>query len=199
MQEKAYIAEGKCWDDSDNDDEDTKYANLALMATQDEAGSSISQVPIISSIKMSNAEYKMLVEKLTSEIFNVHTSMTAANEEIQKLSTSNSKLIERNEHLELSLVNIEALKQEVEYLKNKILCAEKIEKVMRDKLAENALKIKAYQNSSVLVSAYHDKNQESCKIGIGFDYEDTKDKKNSSYKSKTPSKEKGPSNFEKCF
>ena len=77
----------------------------------------------------------------------------------KKLSASNSKLIERNKHLELSLVNIEALKQEVEYLKNKILCAEKIEKVLRDKLAENALKIKAYQNSSVLMSAYHDKNQ----------------------------------------
>ena len=42
------------------------------------------------------------------------------------------------------------------------------------------------------MSAYHDKNQESCKIGIGFDYEDTKDKKSFSYTSKTPSKEKGP-------
>ena len=69
------------------------------MANQDEAGTSISQVPIISSIKMSNAEYKMLVEKLTSEMFNVHTSMTVANEEIQNLSTSNSKLIERKEYL----------------------------------------------------------------------------------------------------
>ena len=110
QQGEAYIAEGKCWDDSDNDDEYTEYANLALMANQDEAGTSINQVPIISSIKMSNAEYKMLVEKLTSEMFNVHTSMTDANEEIQKLSASNSKLIERNEHLKLSIVNIEALK-----------------------------------------------------------------------------------------
>ena len=96
-----------------------------------------------SRIKMSNDKYKMLVEKLTSEIFNVHTSMAVANEEIQKLSASNSKLIERNEHLELSLVNTEALKQKVEYLKNKILCAEKIGKVPRDKLAENALKIRS--------------------------------------------------------
>ena len=30
-QEKAYISEGKCWDDSDNDEKSTKYANLALM------------------------------------------------------------------------------------------------------------------------------------------------------------------------
>ena len=162
------------------------------MDNKDEAGKSISQVSIISSIKMSNAEYKMLIEKRTSEMFNVHTSMTAANEKIQKLSTSNSKLIKKNEHLEFYIVNIAALKQEVEYLKNKIMCAEKIEKVLRDKLAENGSKIKAYQNSSALVSAYHDKNQQNCKIGIDFDYVDTKDKKNLSYKSKTPSKEKGP-------
>ena len=100
--------------DSNNDDESTEYANLALMDNQDEAGVSNSQVPIISSIKMSNIKYKMFFEKLTSEMFNVHTSMTVANEEIQKLSASNSKLIERNKHLELSVVNIEALKQEVE-------------------------------------------------------------------------------------
>ena len=79
------------------------------MDNQDEASASTSRVPIISSIKMSNAEYKMQVEKLTSEMFNVDTSMNAANEEIQKLFASNSKLISRNEHLELTLVNIEAL------------------------------------------------------------------------------------------
>ena len=81
------------------------------MANKDEDGTSISQVPIIFSIKMSNVEYKMLVEKLIAKMINVHTSTTAANEEIQKLSASNSKLIERNEHLELSIINIEALKQ----------------------------------------------------------------------------------------
>ena len=102
------------------------------------------------------------------------------------------KLIERNGHLELSIVDIEALKQEVEYLKNKIVCDEQIEKVLRNKLAENGLKIKSHQNSYALVSAYHDKNQENYKIGIGFDYEDTKDKKNLSHISKTLSKEKGP-------
>ena len=53
------------------------------MANQDEASASTSQVPIISSIKMSNVEYKMVVEKLSSEIFNVHTSMTTANEEFK--------------------------------------------------------------------------------------------------------------------
>ena len=97
------------------------------MARKDEASTSTSQVPINSSINMSNVEYKKLVEKLTFQIFNVHTSMTAFNEEIEKLSSSNSKLVSRNEHLELMIVNIEALKQEIEYLKNKIVCADHIE------------------------------------------------------------------------
>ena len=72
------------------------------------------------------------------------------------------------------------------------MCADQIEKILREKLAENELKIKAYQNSSVLVSAFHEKNQENCKIGIGFDYEAPKDKKNISHKAKNFSNEKGP-------
>ena len=80
------------------------------MASQDKAHASTSQAPIISSIKMSNDEYKMFVKKLTYKMFNVHTSMTATNEEIPKLSYSNSKLISRNEHLELMIVNIKTLK-----------------------------------------------------------------------------------------
>ena len=50
----------------------------------------------------------------------------------------------------------------------KIVCADQIEKVLRDKFEENELKIKSYKNSYVLVSAFHEKNQENCKIGIGF-------------------------------
>ena len=42
------------------------------------------------------------------------------------------------------------------------------------------------------MSEYHDKNQENCKVGIGFDYEDPKDKKNLSHRSKILSKEKSP-------
>ena len=30
-----------------------------------------------------------------------------------------------------------------------------------------------------LLSAFHEKNQENCKVGIGFDYEAPKDKNNS--------------------
>ena len=52
----------------------------------------------------------------------------------------------------------------MEYLKNKNLCAKKIEKVPRDKLAENAMKIKSYQNSFVLVSAIMIRINKSAKL-----------------------------------
>ena len=135
---------------------------------------------------------KKLDEKLTFEMFNVHTSMTAANEEIEKLSSSNSKLVSRNEHLELMIVNSETLKKEIEYLKSEIVCADQIEKVLRDKLADNELKMKAYQNSYVLVSDFYQKNRENYKIGIGFDYEALKGKNNISHKNRDNTNEKGP-------
>ena len=40
-QGRAYVAEGKCWDESD-DDEEEEYVNLALMAKSDEVSSSSS-------------------------------------------------------------------------------------------------------------------------------------------------------------
>ena len=55
---KAFIAEGKCWDDS-SDEEIQEYGNLALMAKSNEAeSSSSSQVPILTTIAMSSSQYK---------------------------------------------------------------------------------------------------------------------------------------------
>ena len=71
----------------------------------------------------------------------------------------------------------ENLKHEVEYLKNKILCANQIEKALREQVEEKELKAKAYTNSSSLVKVYHDKNQENCKSAIGFDYDTLRRKK----------------------
>ena len=40
-QGRAYVAEGKCWDESD-DEEEEEYVNLALMVKSDEVSSSSS-------------------------------------------------------------------------------------------------------------------------------------------------------------
>lgn len=110
-------------------------------------------------------------------MFNIHTSMTAAYEDINRLQKVNDQLSVKNDHLELSLVSMESLKRENDYLKNKVTCLEQIKKALREQISENELKIRSYQNSSILVQEFHEKHQENAKVGIGFDYESLKKKK----------------------
>ncbi|KAK1401825.1 hypothetical protein POM88_001430 [Heracleum sosnowskyi] len=130
-QGRAYVAEGKCWDESDDEDEE-EYVNLALMASTDEVTStSSSQVPSLVLLDMSIDEYKKTIKDLSAEMFNVYTSLSAANEEITRL---------------------------------------KVEEFLRNEIAENEFKIKAYKNSSKIVQDYNDKHTKNQTVGIGFSY-----------------------------
>ena len=57
QQGKAYIAEGKSWDESDNDDT-KEFGNLALMADTTESTPTSLKVSFISTVEMSNSYYK---------------------------------------------------------------------------------------------------------------------------------------------
>ena len=61
---KAYIAEGKSWDDTDNDDTE-EFGNLALMAGTTESTPTSSKVSFLSTVEMSNSDYKQTVEDLS--------------------------------------------------------------------------------------------------------------------------------------
>ncbi|KAL8103330.1 hypothetical protein AgCh_027773 [Apium graveolens] len=66
QQGNAYIAEGKSWDDSDND-EDEKVGNYAFMALeQGDSSSSKSQVPTLTTIDLNVSQYKETVEKMST-------------------------------------------------------------------------------------------------------------------------------------
>ncbi|KAK1365156.1 hypothetical protein POM88_040717 [Heracleum sosnowskyi] len=181
QQGKAFIAEGKCWDDSD-EEEEQEYSNYALMAFSDDGDSS--QVPILTSLDMTPIQYKQTVEDMSTEMFNIHTSMLAANEEIDRLTARNLELTEKNEELELMVVNLDGLKKEVEYLKNKVICAEQIEKALREQIAETELKLRSFKNSSELIQTYHKEHTEDSKVGVGFDYENDKGRKKAKGKGK---------------
>ncbi|KAK1394275.1 hypothetical protein POM88_013331 [Heracleum sosnowskyi] len=175
-QGKAYVAEGKCWDDTD-DEEKEEYVNLALMAKSEEApSSSPSQVPSLVLLDMSKDEYKQTVEELSAEIFNVHASLTAANEEIARLTKSNNELTSENDLLLLKTNRLESLTQENAKLKNELACAKEIEEFLRKEISENEFKIKAYRNSSKQLQDYHEKHTEDQKVGICFDYGKRPDK-----------------------
>ena len=71
---------------------------------------------------------------------------------------------------------MENLKQRVAYLDNKLMCASHIESALREELAENTLRLKAYKKASEKIQNYHEEN--TCnKISIGLDYDDLKKKK----------------------
>ncbi|KAK1355317.1 CCHC-type domain-containing protein [Heracleum sosnowskyi] len=182
QQGKAFIAEGKCWDDSD-EDEEQEYSNFALMVLSDD-GDSSSQVPILTSLDMTPSQYKKTVEDMSTEMFNIHTSMLVANEEIDRLTAKILELTEKNEELALKIVNLDGLKKEVEYLKNKVICVEQIETALREQIAENELKIRSFKNSSELVQTYHKEHTEDNKVRVGFNYEKDKGKKKTKGKGK---------------
>ena len=127
---KAYIAEGKSLDDSDNDDTE-EYDNIALMADTTESTPTSSKVLLLSTVEMSNSDYKQTVEDLSVEMFNKDTSMLAANEENEKLVLKVKMLETRNEELELACVGMLDLKQKIEYLENKDKFNKEVESALR--------------------------------------------------------------------
>lgn len=84
---------------------------------------------------MSASHYKKIVKELSIEMFNIYNSMLVANEENSILSVKIIELSTRNEHLQLMVINVNALKDEVKCLKNKLIYADKIEQFLRSILS----------------------------------------------------------------
>ncbi|KAK1365621.1 hypothetical protein POM88_041182 [Heracleum sosnowskyi] len=166
---KAYIAEGKHWDDIDSDEED-EYVNVALMADSSKESPQSSQVPILTTIDMSNSEYKKTVQDLSVELFNVHTSMLASEMENAKLVLKIKNLESKNEELELVAVTLEDLKQKNVYLENKVKCNDEIETILRKQISDLDLKLNGFKNSAMIAKEIIDTQTQGNKTSIGLDY-----------------------------
>ncbi|KAL8133493.1 hypothetical protein AgCh_008815 [Apium graveolens] len=176
---KAYIVEGKSWDDTDVDDEDEEVGNYALMAfEQGEASTLKSKVPTLTINDLNASQYKETVEKMSVEMFHIHTSLVVATKEVSRLTKANEKLESERQYMDLLLVEeLESVKQENDYLKNKLKCATEIEAVLREKLEKNEVKLKSFRNASELVGQYREKNKSCANIAIGLDYDALNSKK----------------------
>ena len=170
---KAYIVEGKSWDDSDNDDTE-EFGNLALMADTTESTHTSSKVPLLYTVEMSNSDYKQTVEDLSVEMLNIHTSMLAASEENEKLVLKVQMLETRNEELELACVGMLDLKHEIEYLENKDKCNKEVESALRTKLSEVEETLKAYKIAANASKIEQDEKLNINKTCIDLGYEDLK-------------------------
>ena len=167
---KAYIAEGGIWDDTESD-EDVEYGNLALMAdSTDETPVSTQVTPILTTIDMPLSAYKETVEELSVEMFNIHTSMLAAEKENTRLNLLIKALTAKNEELGLVTLSIENLKDRNAYLENRVKCDELIEASLTAKNDELELKLQAYANAANIAHTFNDPQRLEKMTCIGFDY-----------------------------
>ena len=124
----------------------------------------------MTSIDMSLSEYKHIVDDLNIEIFNIHTSMLAAERENARLVLKIKKLESKNEELELVVVAIENLRQLNEYLENKVKVDKEVEDALVDKVSGLEVKLQAYKNSANIAKGIIDSQSIDKKTAIGYDY-----------------------------
>lgn len=55
-----------------------------MVTNKEKSSTSNNQVPILTSVDMSNSQYKKTIDELSIEMFNIYTSVIAANKEIKK-------------------------------------------------------------------------------------------------------------------
>ena len=144
------------------------------MADSTESTPTSSKVSLLSTVEMSNSNYKQTVEDLSVEMFNIHTSMLAANEENEKLALKVKMLEARNEELELACVGMLDLKHKIEYLENKDKCNKEVESALRTQLSEVEETLRAYKISANVSKVELDKKLNINKTCIGLGYEDLK-------------------------
>ena len=137
----------------------------------DEASSSSSQVPSLVLLDMTIGERKKTIEDMSAEIFNLHTSLFAAHEEIVRVNSKNEILTADNDLLLLKTASLDSLRSDNDKLKNDLACAKKIPEFFRTKLAENEFKLNAYKNSSQVVQDISEKGTKNNKLGIGYEYD----------------------------
>ena len=94
---------------------------------QEETQPSSSKVPSLTTVNMTNAQYKKAVEELSAEVFNLQTNLIALTEDLTRLSNANEILKSRNAELEMKQIIIKTLQTDNGYLRNNIKCSDEIE------------------------------------------------------------------------
>ena len=190
---KSYIAEGKSWDDTDEDEEE--YGNLALMAdSTSQVCSSHSKTLCENADCVAFREYAQVYsdqlsydrpdvecsDKVCAENYNVlrlryrncclslrcsEGTVGDLNEELKKVRDENDKLV-------LTNVAIDDLRQKNHYLE--LRDKEHVEKnaELEKEIKSLEAKLQAYKNSADLAKKLISSQVVSGKLGIGLDYDE---------------------------
>ncbi|KAL8095394.1 hypothetical protein AgCh_036748 [Apium graveolens] len=150
--ERAYLANGRSWDDTDSEDEEV--GNLALMAIDENTSSSRKEVKFI------DAEL----------VYHLGGSLDYASHDNELLSQQIKDLEKEVNELRLVHINQDKLKEQVSFLENRVNCYRQLETILKDKITGLETKVKAYFNSCSKAKEFYSKQALNQISGIGFDY-----------------------------
>ncbi|KAL8103453.1 hypothetical protein AgCh_027874 [Apium graveolens] len=150
--ERAYLAKGKSWDDTDSEDEEV--GNLALMAIDENTSSSRKEV------KFTDAEL----------VYHVGGSLDCARRDNEMLIQHIKDLKKEVNELKLVHINQDKLKEQVSFLENRVNCYRQLETILKDKITGLETKVKAYFNSCSMAKEFYNKQAINQTSGIGFNY-----------------------------
>jgi hypothetical protein len=149
---KAYVAEGKSWDDTDSDEEEA--TNLALVANEDIPWSQRPRTPMSDEDKIRNMAYTLLTCQTTYARMTLEA--TAKDKEILELKSVH--------------INQDKLKEQVLSLEMNVKHAGLRETYLREKVEILEKKNQAYFLSIQASKAFFNKAAVEESVGIGYDY-----------------------------
>ena len=149
---KAYLAEGKSWDDSESEDEEV--GNLALMAISDNPSSSKPQVTFTD----------------TEMIYHLSGTLDCARRENDRIILQNNALEKEVKELRTMHINQDKLKEEVALLENRVNLYKQLEINLKEIITSLETKVRGYYNSTVKAKEIFNQQAISQTIGIGYDY-----------------------------
>ena len=170
---KAYLAEGKSWDDSESEDEEV--GNLALMAISDNPSSSKPQVTFTD----------------TEMIYHLSGTLDCARRENDRIILQNTALEKEVTELRTVHINQDKLKQEIVILENRVNLYKQLETNLKVIITDLETKVRGYYNSTVKAKEIFNQQAISQTVGIGFDYNEAVGKLSINSPNRVSAKERG--------
>ena len=170
---KAYLAEGKSWDDSESEDEEV--GNLALMAISDNPSSSKPQVTFTN----------------TEVIYHLSGTLDCAIRDNDRIILQNNALEKEVKELRSVHFNQDKLKGEVAILENRVNLYKQLEINLKKIINSLETKVRGYYNSTVKAKEIFNQQAINQTVGIGYDYNEAIGKLSINSPNRVSAKERG--------
>ena len=170
---KAYLVEGKSWDDSESEDEEV--GNLALMAILDNPSSS-----------------KPLVTLTEAEMmYHLSGTLDCAIRENDRRIFQNNALEKEVKELRTVHINQDKLKEEIVIFENIVNLYKQLEINLKEIITNLETNIRGYYTSTVKAKEIFNQKAISQTVGIGYDYNEAVEKLSMNSPNRVSAKERG--------